>query len=134
VILGNASVSFTNARRFLDEIRRQEQEFNTPVGSTGGVVKKNGKKGGKKGGMTVSDRLACECAVDLIKFTVNSSVSTVRNQQLLKSLPSSTNTVNLNNKTVDNIGNDKDIYDNIKLMLDFSKSSQFPIVGFIDKS
>mmetsp|Transcript_18974 Transcript_18974/g.18300 ORF Transcript_18974/g.18300 Transcript_18974/m.18300 type:complete len:808 (+) Transcript_18974:130-2553(+) len=135
VILGNASVSFTNARRFLDEIRRQEQEFNTPVGPTGGVVKKNGKKGGKKGyGMTVSDRLACECAVDLIKFTVNSSVSTVRNQQLLKSLPSSTNTANLNNKIVDNIGNNKDIYDNIKLMLDFTKSNQFPIVGFIDKS
>jgi hypothetical protein len=81
--------------------------------------------------------------MDLIKFTVNSSVSTVRNQQLLKSLPQisyskASYSVVLDGQILDNIGNNKgvleDNYKNIKLTVDFSKSSQFPIVGFIDKS
>jgi hypothetical protein len=94
---------------------------------------------GKKGAMTVADRHACECAMDLIKFTINSSVSTVRNIELLQSISLPMNSLNIDQKTIGDadIGNTIDsTIDNqhISLKLDFSKNSHFPIVAFLSKS
>lgn len=137
VILGNASVCFSNARRFLDDIRRQETEFNTAATQKG--TKKDGKGGKIKKGavivMTPADKHACEVSMALIKFTVNSAVSTVRNIQLLKSMNIPMSALSLEDKTISNSSNMKVAdYHNISMKLDFSKNSQFPIVGFLSKS